>query len=249
MRPWTESRAGRLAAGASASMGPRPCGRGRSNAAPARAAAENASMGPRPCGRGRPAARRGPAPHRAASMGPRPCGRGRRDVDAKEPQQGPRLQWGHGLAAVDGRIEWHCWHLRSPASMGPRPCGRGRAVCSHKAPRLIDASMGPRPCGRGRTTIVIRNPMPMKLQWGHGLAAVDGRDFDAVFRLAVLLQWGHGLAAVDGASDSRGTWSAPGFNGATALRPWTDRRVLEPGAAREGFNGATALRPWTAALR
>ena len=38
----------------------------------------------------------------------------------------------------------------------------------------------------------------MQLQWGHGLAAVDGRMRSLHARLLKLLQWGHGLAAVDG---------------------------------------------------
>ena len=37
-----------------------------------------------------------------------------------------------------------------------------------------------------------------ELQWGHGLAAVDGYATDSVHDGAALLQWGHGLAAVDG---------------------------------------------------
>ena len=39
-----------------------------------------------------------------------------------------------------------------------------------------------------------------QLQWGHGLAAVDGRDLAVVFPTLMRLQWGHGLAAVDGAA-------------------------------------------------
>ena len=35
------------------------------------------------------------------------------------------------------------------------------------------------------------------------------------------LQWGHGLAAVDGAIDALQAQNYIGFNGATALRPWT----------------------------
>ena len=38
---------------------------------------------------------------------------------------------------------------------------------------------------------------------------------------ASALQWGHGLAAVDGARLRRLEEPLHGFNGATALRPWT----------------------------
>ena len=120
---------------------------------------------------------------------------------------------------------------------------RNREHCQ----RRLYASMGPRPCGRGRKNEGLRNLLGDVLQWGHGLAAVDGRTgrmrrrrptgfngatalrpWTASSRLsscarASSLQWGHGLAAVDGSQP----WSAPsrvwGFNGATALRPWTER--------------------------
>ena len=82
------------------------------------------------------------------------------------------------------------------------------------------------------------------------------------------LQWGHGLAAVDGVPLATTVMLAVGFNGATALRPWMaaesfrtpqaclasmgprpcGRGWLRPCperiAERGGFNGATALRPW-----
>ena len=38
------------------------------------------------------------------------------------------LQWGHGLAAVDGRTSMWSDVSVMPASMGPRPCGRGRII-------------------------------------------------------------------------------------------------------------------------
>ena len=38
---------------------------------------------------------------------------------------------------------------------------------------------------------------------------------------AAELQWGHGLAAVDGRAHGKNCGAASSFNGATALRPWT----------------------------
>ena len=58
--------------------------------------------------------------------------------------------------------------------------------------------MGPRPCGRGRVQAAV-----------------------AVDVLVHVLQWGHGLAAVDGDAGREGAVAGTGFNGATALRPWT----------------------------
>ena len=44
----------------------------------------------------------------------------------------------------------------------------------------------------------------------------------------VMLQWGHGLAAVDGTERRPNVVPVPSFNGATALRPWTDAVCGEP---------------------
>ena len=215
-----------------ASMGPRPCGRGRDVRRRLANARPHASMGPRPCGRGRPGGRSSGRLRERASMGPRPCGRGRGGGGAGRPA-GRRLQWGHGLAAVDGRAgarttaqsagfngatalrPWTGGQRRSPrrtrlASMGPRPCGRGRVRGVHCVlPCGVLASMGPRPCGRGRGGTLAQVETGLGLQWGHGLAAVDGAD-----RRGATIEY---------------PW---GFNGATALRPWTAPR-------RSGF----AVRP------
>ena len=85
------------------------------------------------------------------------------------------LQWGHGLAAVDGASnEGYVLH-NEVASMGPRPCGRGRRDdAPDKGRAALGASMGPRPCGRGRNGFADGKKEGLKLQWGHGLAAVDG---------------------------------------------------------------------------
>ena len=81
--------------------------------------------------------------------------------------------------------------------------------------------MGPRPCGRGRISPSSSTASPVLLQWGHGLAAVDG-----LYALFVVSQ-------------------NTSFNGATALRPWTGWTQRRTRDARASFNGATALRPWT----
>ena len=136
------------------------------------------------------------------------------------------LQWGHGLAAVDGGAGGAVAAARQWASMGPRPCGRGRgrgASCRH-FPRL--ASMGPRPCGRGRFVGHAQVHAQALLQWSYGLAAVDGDFVLADLLMYVVLQWGHGLAAVDGGAPKGARPTTNGFNGATALRPWTARSCV-----------------------
>ena len=173
---------------------------------------------------------------------------------------GELLQWGHGLAAVDG---WHAGPSRSTSAgfngaTALRPWTGG---CCGRCPFAEVASMGPRPCGRGRAILPAFPACGGRLQWGHGLAAVDGSASHCAYALSVLLQWGHGLAAVDGQqgrgraavpSASMGprpcgrgrgspqrpsTPGSPGFNGATALRPWTERRATIHGPARMASMG------------
>ena len=90
--------------GRSASMGPRPDGRGRATGRPWRARSEPASMGPRPDGRGRPSSGSG-------SPTTTNCVNG---AAAGWPRKA-----GHEPDTPD--------HVPS-ASMGPRPDGRGRAL-------------------------------------------------------------------------------------------------------------------------
>ena len=270
LRPWTGGAESSSCYREIASMGPRPCGRGRSSWVLIGRRPHWASMGPRPCGRGRrlaatqvvplpsfngaTALRPWTAMRRAcrpgedlASMGPRPCGRGRRRRRGSSAKRRRRLQWGHGLAAVDGAgtrtlaMPLACFNgataLRPWTANTTMRFMRGMASFNgatalrpwtgddrHGDRRRLVASMGPRPCGRGRDGADLCLDRVLSLQWGHGLAAVDG-------------------------STSRPRRCAPsGFNGATALRPWTDGGVGEVEPAGFGFNGATALRPWTAPL-
>ena len=179
-------------------------------------------MGPRPCGRGRPEAA-GQCLQRPAGFNGATALRPWTVVYAAESGRGAfRLQWGHGLAAVDGRKPRADRH-QAKASMGPRPCGRGRAARACTWSPSWPASMGPRPCGRGRagtTTTTIRRAPSF-----NGATAL--RPWTA-----------HHVLGVDWEADHC-------FNGATALRPWTASQP-PPGRTRpSSFNGATALRPWT----
>ena len=193
---------------------------GRPRAGPG--ARRPASMGPRPCGRGRHAACPTAADGRPASMGPRPCGRGRRvrnawyqgrsacfnGATALRPWTDvPDGYFAAGVLRFNGATALRPWTAgpvrHGPgrgrvASMGPRPCGRGRLfLCLFRA-ILCVASMGPRPCGRGRQRLGRTSEADDELQWGHGLAAVDGLMAMNAVNAQLGLQWGHGLAAVDG---------------------------------------------------
>ena len=62
--------------------------------------------------------------------------------------------------------------------------------------------------------------VPHALQWGHDLAAVEGRTATTPRARPPSLQWGHDLAAVEGCPCRLNNVQILGFNGATTLRPW-----------------------------
>src|SRR5581483_3191200 len=76
-----------------ASMGPRPSGRGNTVTGTGTGTALKASMGPRPSGRGNQRGGRRWLAGAGASMGPRPSGRGNRNPSTR-PEAGAMLQWG-----------------------------------------------------------------------------------------------------------------------------------------------------------
>ena len=188
---------GRPARGRSASMGPRPDGRGRPPAPPLLASILMASMGPRPDGRGRLFLCRAVRRALAASMGPRPDGRGRRGAGAMTFEDAS-LQWGRGRMAAEGGAGRHGGDGDRLASMGPRPDGRGRrAATSLQAAGLV-ASMGPRPDGRGRGIPQPWIAHPHQLQWGRGRMAAEGLRRNVIKRAPQRLQWGRGRMAAEG---------------------------------------------------
>ena len=255
-----------------ASMGPRPCGRGRraiSAAVKAACACFNGATALRPWTGQR---RRLPDSRRPASMGPRPCGRGRGGRVYDYAGGAVVLQWGHGLAAVDG--PWMA-STRSTSTS----CFNGATALR---PWTVASTGGLRVSS-------------YELQWGHGLAAVDGVAACRLEQALELLQWGHGLAAVDGARRHRAPKEGArasmgpqpcgrgrrspctGFRAAAGAsmgpRPCGRGRIDRPPRPRaapaasmgprpcgrgrrsfswsgmrgrsRSFNGATALRPWT----
>ena len=110
----------------------------------------SASMGPRPDGRGRA------GPQLAGAEPPRrQWGRGRMAAEGLRPAEfSPlrrRRQWGRGRMAAEGSAIPMICLSNIPASMGPRPDGRGRTLCALGAHSHFSASMGPRPDGRGRS--------------------------------------------------------------------------------------------------
>ena len=158
------------------------------------------------------------------------------------------LQWGHGLSAVE---------MTHSAQQKPNPLTRfngatafqpwksGTPIKRIEIPKPL-ASMGPRPFSRGNTPSKPPPlPHPFRLQWGHGLSAVE---ISVATRPAKPapggLQWGHGLSAVEISDAAKHPWPTIGFNGATAFQPWKCRPIRPASPWRFGFNGATAFQPW-----
>ena len=186
-----------------ASMGPRPCGRGRRGRVGAfgdMAAGFNGATTLRPWkARARRALRCGRRCFNGATtlrpwkglqgLGKRLDRLGFNGATTLRPWKACRparpsrarhgLQWGHDLAAVEGGAVAQHRRRGGGASMGPRPCGRGRSL-----KRRTHAPCSP-------------------------------------------LQWGHDLAAVEGLAAAARIKSPLGFNGATTLRPWKELRLID----------------------
>src|SRR5260370_545556 len=155
-RTWKHDRdSGGSGSDSSASMGPRPVGRGNLPVRAQPVPILTASMGPRPVGRGNwLAARSISARPAVASMGPRPVGRGNRCNRCSMRSGHLPLQWGHVLSDVETTPTLYSPATGRPAFNGAtsrwrwkRGGGRGRQV------QIRFASMGPRPVGRGNANV------------------------------------------------------------------------------------------------
>ena len=203
----------------SASMGPRPNGRGKESKVPLGPPAAEASMGPRPNGRGKlphrtRAARRGSvngaaakrprkAPRRLnrlglflASMGPRPNGRGKAAAAARARAASMR-QWGRGQTAAESKTSRPNGRQPSDASMGPRPNGRGKPDATRLIAGVYTASMGPRPNGRGKYIklgFAQFNEIASMGPRPNGRGKARG---PAVMEARRLRQWGRGQTAAE----------------------------------------------------
>ena len=141
-----------------------------------------------------------------ASMGPRPFGRGGR----------PNVDPGklHG-ASFNGATAFRPWRTRPsapPACLLPVCCG-------------IRASMGPQPFGCGRHIRSDMNAAGRPECRFNGATAFRPWRTRQAYRWPAArgcrLQWGHGLSAVeDPGPPRRAIGAAARFNGATAFRPW-----------------------------
>ena len=165
-------------------------------------------------------------------MRPRPEDRGERRTPGASPFTLPPLQCGHGPKTVENAVPLaRSRDVRSRfASMRPRPEDRGEPLWRQSFIADLDllsfnAATAPRPW-RTPHRPGIRVPIPKpKLQCGHGPKTVEN--------------------SVQYSRPSLSS-SEPGFNAATARRPWrteSDASKSTVGLA-QNFNAATARRPW-----
>src|SRR5581483_4817007 len=182
-----------------ASMGPRPSGRGNQRGGRRWLAGAGASMGPRPSGRGNRHRRRGRrALPEGASMGPRPSGRGNR-ITSTRPEAGAMLQWGRDHLVAE----------TPPRGPGGEPTGsfNGAATIWSRKLTLRAWSLSSSSRFNGAATIWSRKP-----------ARLGGRA-----GLLAALQWGRDHLVAE-TSDSCTRRSASGrFNGAATI--WSRKPV------------------------
>ena len=206
------------ARGLSASMGPRPNGRGKFLFDIGGAGGHG-----RQWGRGQTAAE---SCHRVfggreyrASMGPRPNGRGKHGPAAITAGTLTR-QWGRGQTAAERRKFRGSLCLVVGASMGPRPNGRGKPPDRMLAARGLTASMGPRPNGRGKRIdsswlwlgagvngAAAKRPRKVgalggegygvERQWGRGQTAAESVPPSILVSTRHSRQWGRGQTAAE----------------------------------------------------
>ena len=218
--PRNARRTGSRSLRASASMGPRPSGRGTLDRT-----AGGAVLPMRQWGRGRVAAERGVRgygrPAYMASMGPRPSGRGTRLVGAMFPfivfrvngaaaewprnvlcllydVVGDRRQWGRGRVAAERvrarRAGGEGGRVNGAAAEWPRNVSRPLSLSLYGLP----ASMGPRPSGRG--TSAVRSSCSRRAswrQWGRGRVAAERWPRPSRRTGTGWRQWGRGRVAAE----------------------------------------------------
>ena len=183
----------------------------------------SASMGPRPFGRGRPSESQAEY-YRLAGFNGAATFRSRKASATRVCRYGSAgLQWGRDLSVAEGRdCEEHI------APVMPLQWGRDLSVAEGRSSRApgrchVDASMGPRPFGRGRTSGCARSTRSrgcfngaatfrsrkapgrrtmhgriITLQWGRDLSVAEGVWQSATMTAPTPLQWGRDLSVAEG---------------------------------------------------
>ena len=201
-----------------------------------------ASMGPRPFGRGRA---RMPMPDRARSLMLQ-WGRDLSVAEglnsARRRARPSRLQWGRDLSVAEGSGIARAVAAKRIASMGPRPFGRGRDTeWNGAAPNTLlqwgrDLSVAE---GWGRA---LAGAESGSLQWGRDLSVAEGRQ--AQRRMSVCSRF-NGAATFrsrKACSYLTTCHSWRGFNGAATFRSRKAGRLQGCYARPSRFNGAATFR-------
>ena len=227
----------------SASMGPRPFGRGRPEACRQRSGRRDASMGPRPFGRGRRLHEVGQVDREFASMGPRPFGRGRFFVLIVGGTAREKLQWGRDLSAAEG----------APYSAEAAALCSFNEAATFRPRKVLAASQKPdSPCGfngaatfrprKGTLAAGARAPK-IQLQWGRDLSAAEGCLATRPSECSCPASMGPRPFGRGRSQGSRIAWNSSCFNGAATFRPRKAARSNQSLSCRSRFNGAATFRP------
>ena len=108
------------------------------------------------------------------------------------------LQWGHGIAAVESGQQRHGAEPANARFNGATALLPWNLLAARATDLNFSASMGPRHCCRGiHTPVRSFGLVLLRLQWGHGIAAVESMVESGSVPCACQLQWGHGIAAVE----------------------------------------------------
>ena len=201
-----------------------------------------ASMGPRPFGRGR--VPRFFVLHRGAA--PLQWGRDLSVAEGKD-QAGfivdvHVLQWGRDLSVAEGAWRAQISDAPGGASMGPRPFGRGRVWrCPLRAGR-VSASMGPRPFGRGRRQAARLPAEGMTLQWGRDLSVAEGSLSAQGAAPQVCFNGAATFRSRKGVHEPESGRRPDSFNGAATFRSRKEGKACRTRLYRRRFNGAATFR-------
>ena len=181
-------------------MGPRHFSRGKSAGGLFAVVRDVASMGPRHFSRGKEPE---PTPARAGSRELQ-WGHG---ISAVESLPTTRkivlnvfgLQWGHGISAVESHCGQNDQRTQYHASMGPRHFSRGKPPPHATTRRRTRSFNGATAFQPWKAAEVVHRAVyaPVRLQWGHGISAVESITNKLTHVLPFRLQWGHGISAVE----------------------------------------------------
>ena len=156
------------------------------------------------------------------------------------------LQFGHGTSAVETRSRTGRRRLTRTSFNSATAHRPWRQACDRGSYVTFNASIRPRHIGRGDIGHPSSSSSHLKLQFGHGTAAVETATTGSRKWAIEELQFGHGTSAVETLAFARWAAGQPiasirprhiGRGDATKSEQMSNRK-------NSSFNSATAHRPW-----